>query len=194
MSKLYFLLTFVLWSNLSHSQSDTLQARYDQVLDNSETYLKYKVIIKDNLDLLWLEVQDSIQQYQVRLTEQANLVETLNNELEATQQLLSKSENEVNQWQAKSGTINFLGMALSVGTYHSLVWALIVILAASVMVIYGMSIRARSLTKSTASDLKNLQVEYDQFKERARTKEAKVKRELQTALNRMEEMKRGSIK
>lgn len=174
-----------------HAQSDSLQVRYEQLMDRSETYLKYKVVSREDLNTLWSEVQDSIGSYQDQLGQQQAEIAQLNQALAERANTIESLETQADDLSGQVDSIGFLGITFSKGSYHTLVWGIIVLLIVAVVVIYSMTLRSRIVTKTTTSDLKALQAEYEEYKERARAREVKVKRELQTAVNNLEEFKRG---
>ena len=187
-------LGFLLPTMGAFAQSDTLQVRYDELLDRSETYNQFKVIRTERLQSLWSEVQDSIRTYQQGATVAAQEISELKSQVAELTSDLQAVRVELGQTQDQLGMISFLGIDFNVVAYHTIVWAIIISLLALGIIIYGMYHRANSVTRSTNNDLRALQHEYEDFKERARTRETKVKRELQTAVNTIEELKRGAKK
>ena len=175
----------------SFAQSDSLQSRYDQLLGKSETYQQYKVIVKKELDAVWMAAQDSIAASRKIIAQQQSEIKKINRELEDAKAAVLDAEEQRDETQQKLGTIGFMGITFSHGAYHSLVWSIIAVLAAAIVIIYGMALRARIVNRTTSSDYRMIQSEFEQFKERARSKETKIKRDLQTAINTLEEFKRG---
>lgn len=186
---LSILAIFLICTKVS-GQSDSLQTKYNELMGSSETYQKYKVIVKEDLDDFWIAAQDTVGDYQRRLRIEQSQVVGLKRELSDAEEQIGKLDEQLKTLSDQVGSITFLGILFSKATYHALVWSLILLLIAGVGVIYATSLRARLVTKSTAADYKSLLSEYEEYKERARAREVKVKRELQTASNNLEEFKR----
>lgn len=188
--KVLTFLTIILINFHASAQSDSLQTQYDELIDRSESYQRYKVIVKQDLDQFWRAAQDTIVNYQRRLSAEQTQVAGLKKELASSNERITELERQITTLSEQVDSISFLGVLFSKATYHALVWSLILLLMVGVAVIYAATLRARLVTKSTASDYKSLQSEYEEYKERARAREVKVKRELQTASNNLEEFKR----
>ena len=191
---MYGLLILAMCYLTSVGQSDTLQMRYDELMSGSETYEQYKVIVRSRLDGLWSEVQDSIAMYQdILMVEQAHS-QKLQQEIQSLQEQADQMAARVKEMEDRQGTIAFLGMSLPAGLYHTLVWGLIILLIVGLIVVYGLSNQSRVTARQATSDLQHIQHELEQYKERTRVKEVKLKRELQTALNELEDLKRSTRK
>ena len=189
--------TFVLFFGLmmaamsASAQSDSLQVRYDELMQKSETYEQFKVIRTTRLDALWGEVQDSIRVYQRRLSSAAVETDRLSSKIDELEGELTQIKTNLDETEAQLGQISFLGADVNVTLYHTIVWAIILALAVLIVIVYGMFLRANAVTRTTSNDLAALKDEFEQLKERSREREIKIKRELQTTLNTLEEYKRG---
>jgi uncharacterized membrane protein len=173
------------------AQSDSLDASFTQLIEQSETYQQYKVIETSELNALWSDVRSEIQAYQLRLDQGEEENAILRNEIEVSKGKISSAETKIAELEMSVGTVNFLGGSLSSGVYHLIVWGIILILLLIAIFIYGLTLKSRTESRKTSIDYKAVLNEYEEFKERSRKKEIKVKRELQTALNNLEELKRG---
>ncbi|MEQ9022021.1 MAG: hypothetical protein RLN82_04575, partial [Pseudomonadales bacterium] len=84
-------------------------------------------------------------------------------------------------------TIYFLGIPFSKVGYHIMVWVIIIALAVLGVMAYFMFIRSNSVTKRAKREFDSLQAEYEEHKTKARETQVKLKRELQTAVNQLNE-------
>ncbi|MEM9895864.1 MAG: hypothetical protein AAF789_05800, partial [Bacteroidota bacterium] len=105
---------------------------------------------------------------------------TLKTELEQVKQ-------ELLQQNSILDSINFLGSSISKTGYHVLVWSIIGLLIGLNVFVYILFKRSHIITKNARRDLGDLQTEFEDHKKRAREKEVKNKRELQTAINKLNE-------
>ena len=87
---------------------------------------------------------------------------------------------------AQNGSIDFLGLSLSKLSYHIIVWSLILILTGLGLFAYTMFFRSNKLTVRHRKELEDLEREFERHKQAAREKQVKLKRELQTAINRLD--------
>ena len=166
--------------------SQSLNEKYTDLIQRSETYEQYKVIPKTSLDGFWVEVMDSIAFQNNSLADLRAKVRRQNQKIES----LAKSQQEVqaklDESLTKNDSIRFLGVSLSKLSYHLIVWSLILILASLGILAYTMFFRSNKLTVRHKKDLEELELEFEKHRNAAREKQVKLKRELQTALNQLE--------
>ena len=77
--------------------------------------------------------------------------------------------------------------------YHWMVWILIFTLLTVAILIYLYAISMVSSGKRIKKDHEYLRREFESHKDRSRENQVKLKRELQTAVNTIEELKKGKI-
>ncbi|WP_421764594.1 hypothetical protein [Ekhidna sp.] len=173
--------------SLSASAQETLQQKFDNMLENTETYERYKVIPRTDLNAFWSEVTDTLNQKQQK-------IQQLQSETQDAKANAQQSRAELVSVQAKldeslelNDTIYFFGIPFSKIGYHILVWAIIAILAVLGIMAYFMFIRSNSVTTKTRREFETLQAEYEEHKSKSRETQVKLKRELQTAVNQLSE-------
>ncbi len=169
-------------------KSESLEGKFRQLNDESETYQEYKVVRRDRLGSFWSEVTDTLaRNAQNKAKVQANLqtaeknISDLENQLEETEQALEQVTFEKDR-------ISFLGWQLIKSTYSFLVWGVIVLLAILVVIYQLRYTRAGRITERTKKQGRELESEFEGFKNNAREKETKLRRELQTEINKVEEL------
>ena len=172
-------------------EEETLNGKFQNLVESSETFNQYKVITKTNLDAFWSEVMDSLRQDDKAIvdlnTEVASQKVAIDTLTRSKQSISSELEASLNA----NDSISFLGIAFSKLGYHILVWSIILVLTVLGLIAYLMYMRSNKVTTRSKKDLDSLQVDYDDLKNRSREKEVKLKRELQTALNTLEESRRA---
>lgn len=169
------------------SGQQSLQEKYDAMLDETETYEQYKVIPRARLNAFWSETMDTLNRKQRKIVE-------LQSETQDAKALAQQARTELAEVQAKldeslelNDTIYFLGIPFSKVGYHIMVWVIIIALAVLAIMAYFMFIRSNSVTSRTRREFEALQAEYDEQKNKAREQQVKLKRELQTAVNQLNE-------
>ena len=181
---LSFTLPIILLFSVSGQES--LQEEYDYLIRDTETYEQYKVIPKTRLDQFWALVMDSvsvknqgISNLKIKLSYEQKVVAGLKAEAEQFQR-------ELNNSLTKNSSINFFGLSLSKSSYQMIVWAIIIILLFVAGLAYSMYLRSNRLTVLHRKRLEEVELEYEQHRTYARDKQVKLKRELQTAINKLE--------
>lgn len=160
-------------------------------MEKYSTYEQYKVIPITRMNQFWAEVNDSLvtkdksnAKLKGEIIALKAMIDSLNSELSTVKANLETSEET-------NSEISFLGIPFDKTIYHIMVWAIIILLAALTILTYFMYIRSNGLTSRFKKDLEQLRHEYDDHRDKSREAQVKLKRELQTAVNTIDEMKRG---
>ncbi|MEM6736867.1 MAG: hypothetical protein AAGC64_10905 [Bacteroidota bacterium] len=176
---------------LAFGQERSLNEKYQALMETSESYNQYKVVLKSNLDAFWSEVMDSLkrnnqnmQNLSAQLSDQKVAVDSLN----STKIQLRK---ELEESLANNDSISFLSISFTKIGYHVMVWGIIFVLAVLGTIIYFMFLKSNKVTIKSKKELEALKLSYEQHKNKARQHEIKLKRELQTAINTLEETRRN---
>ncbi|MBC6400981.1 MAG: hypothetical protein GDA51_05295 [Ekhidna sp.] len=173
-----------------HAQ-ESLQEKYDYLIKSAETYEKYKVIPKTRLEEFRTLLIDSVSR---KNQEIFNLENRLDYEHKVVAGLKAEAEqfqSELDHSLAANSTIFFLGLSFSKQGYHIMVWSLIIILIFMTGFAYSMYFRSNRLTVRHRKNLEEVESEYKQHRTSAREQQAKLRRELQTAINKLES--RGKV-
>ncbi len=181
------ILSIVLLVNFSSVAQSSLQEKYDGIIESTETYEQYKVIPRTTIDAFWVEVSDTlklnrgvINELQTKRQDQEAFIKKLEADILNLQSNLDSSLNQ-------NDSINFVGISFSKVGYHLMVWLIIAVLAAFGVIAYLMFARSNRVTSRVKKDHDELLAEFDAHKDKAREAQVKLKRELQTALNTINE-------
>ena len=188
MKHLTFTLILILFNALFCTlQAQSLQEKYDEMMEKTETYEQYKVIPRTRLDGFWTEVTDT-------LKAKTNRIQDLRADGIAKQADIDALGSELSQVQSKldeslelNDTIYFFGIPFSKLGYHLMVWILIIALAVLGIISYLTFLRSNKVTTRVKAEFETLESEFEKHKNGAREKQAKLKRELQTAINQLGE-------
>lgn len=172
---------------------ETLQSQYNKLMEYS-TYEKYKVIPITDINAFWANVDDSlrvkanrISQLEKKITELEVEMDTLNNKLSSVQNKLSNSRSVNDQ-------IEFIGISFNKTAYHIMVWSIVIVLVVLAVIGYMMYMRSNMVTTRARKESESLRAALEDAKDKARETQVKLKRELQTAVNTIEEMRRGGAR
>ncbi len=176
--------------NLTHAQEPTdtltLAERYADMLRKSGTYQDKKIIRQSNLNMFWASLSDTLETTQSSLKEALVGKMDVEDQLRASQDSLQSVQGRLETSLGQNSQISFLGIRFSQSFYNALVWGLIIIFA----VIAGLSVQryksGNVKVKETEEEFNKLQEQYDALRHKSKETQMKLKRELQTALNRLE--------
>lgn len=170
-------------------EENTLDKQYETLMRVSTTYQEYKVIKHVRLNAFWKNIQDSIQTAQVKQQTLKQEIVDLNEELITTQNNLVEVTSNLETSNHDRDRIDFIGIPLTKAFYNSVVWGIIFILGGLAILFFYRFNKSNAITRSTKKECDTLFNEYDNYKKNTRDKELQLKRELQTAINTIEDLK-----
>ncbi|KGE14996.1 hypothetical protein [Sphingobacterium deserti] len=147
----------------------------------------FKIIRKTNLEIVRRNVLDSISVYQKEIStlkaNSSSSVTTVKNLKDSVTTLDTQLQAE----RQKTDSISFLGIDFAKGTYHTVVWTVIVVLAIAFMATLGSFRKAKVDTNEHKKTTEELQEELQTLRKKSMEKEQILKRQLLD-----EQMKRNS--
>ncbi len=170
--------------------SKNLEEQYESLMKKSTTYQEYKVIKRVGLNQLWENVNDSINLFLSNYYTAQSVISNLNIELKATKDTLEHRTSALEESNFGRDRISFLGTPLLKMTYNTIVWGIILILGFIVVVLFLRFAKSNSVTKNTRKEYGSLEEEFENYKKNSRENEINLKRDLQTAHNTIEDLKR----
>ena len=181
----------------------SLQQQFNSLKFRSSSYqenqVDYKVVRLNSLDSFWKSVQDTVRARELQLQQarkgiDKELVQARESlqkqtaELENLKEENALKEQEVQKTSHEINHISVLGIDFPKQTYVILNFALLFLL----LVVVGVTVYLYKNSKKVTDDKKQafaeIDQEYTEFKQKARERELKIKRELQTEMNRIEEL------
>ena len=183
---LLIVVTFFSMTNLA--AQGTIQTQFDEFYSTeTSNWQEYRLIKKPKLKEFWSLVSDTLKVKEVKIISARAEVVVLNGELAKVHETLQSTELELEESISHNESISFLGIQMKKGAYSTMVWLIILGLVAVVVMLYLLYLRNSRVTKEARENLFNLEHEYTAHKEQARTNQTKLKRELQTAQNLLQE-------
>jgi len=181
---------FVLLMTLSftvYAQENTpLRTVLSDIMSESESYQEYKVIKSSKLLNFRAAMSDSINDYQLQIKNlEMSVVET-KAELKAIQAELNIIKDKLMVSERENAKIGFLGLSVREGFYNAMVWSIIALLATIVLVVYTRIKHVCNVVKRVKSAYSKVVEEYRNQRFAATENRITLRRELQTALNRLE--------
>ncbi len=181
-------LLIALFAIRAWSQTPSLDNDFIQLMEKSETYDKYKVISKTKLDDLWGNVQTEMGARDVTISELEQKVMKAQITEDSLTARVNGLSRQLTESQSRNGSIPFMGIEISHATYHSLVWSAIGILVIG-LIYFGFRFKASGrVVDQLLLEKEAISAEFEDHKFNAHQKMLKTKRELQTALNKLQEL------
>ncbi|SFS99463.1 hypothetical protein [Sphingobacterium wenxiniae] len=169
-------------------QQGTLNEQFTNLSNLSRSQdADFKVIRKTNLEIVRKNVIDSIARYQKEISELKNNSASSVNTVATLKDSVSTLTTALQEEQHKTNSISFLGIDFSKGSYHTMVWVIIIVLAIAFLATLASFRKAKVDTSSHKQTAEELQEELQTLRKKSMEKEQQLKRQLLD-----EQMKRNS--
>lgn len=175
------------FSAASNAEAQDMQKQYEIFKGEASKWQEYTLFKHHKLDEFWNVVSDTLSRNQRDLIEASQKIKMLSAELDSIGVALQDTKNELEASENVNSTIGFLGIQINKTLYNIVVWAIIAGLCVTVVFVYYMFKSSNKVTRATKSEYIQLAQEFSDFKEKSAKKQISLKRELQTAINTLEE-------
>lgn len=167
----------------------SLNGQYQFMLSRSKTVNGYKLINPGRLAGVWQSALDTLKKERIefkkintKLAEQEKSIANLQGEINGQESTLNSSNAQMNK-------ISFIGINFEKGTYHILVWSIIVVLGIALFVVIIRSAKNIIEARHRTQLYDEISAEYQAFKSKSNEQQRKLARELQDERNIVEELK-----
>jgi hypothetical protein len=194
MKKSLIVVLFMVVSSTAFAQNNgpSLEQKWSRMLEKAENYDPYKVIKKTELADFWKSVNDSIVRYQKELKTERRTVASQQAEISQLKNTSAELNTTLSQTQIDKDSVTFLGIKANKFLYLSTLCLLFLVAVAGIVVLYYMYMNSNSVTTQKISAYAVLSKEFDEYKLGKIEMERKLRRELQTQVNKLEELKKGN--
>ena len=183
-SLLLFIVTF---STMVHAQNN-IQEQFDQFYETqTSTWQEYKLVKMPKLKTFWGVVADTIKIKESKIAAGRAEIKKLQGELAQVNRELEDTKMALSSSEEMNDSIIFIGMNMSKSAYNTFVWLIIFVLLLGIVSLYLIYVRNNKVTREARRMLAKVEEEYTAHQEKARENQTKLKRELQTALNTLQE-------
>ena len=189
--KYYLLALAVCLSGPIHAQQaaaipSPLPDQFVQLLNKSETYKEYKVIRMAELNVFQRSLTDSLLQNVRRVASLENSIARLQTDSTAQVAALATAQASLEQSEALNASIGVLGISMNKTSYQLMVLVLLLGLGTSSFFFYYRFKRGHVNVRRVTEDHQRLRKEFEQLRYSAKETQIKLKRELQTAINKLD--------
>lgn len=171
--------------------SPSLNQKWNRVMDKAETYQHYKVVKITDINETWRAVQDTIQGLKSQLKEERAVIVHQKEQIGSLQKQVKEVQAKLDEVTKDVESIKFLGMEVNKYSYGNTLWIIIGIVLAGCAVLFFLFNNSNRVTNQKINEYETLFSEFEEYKKNALEKERKLKRDLQTHINKIEEMKTG---
>lgn len=189
--------SLVLNTGFAQETSSTLDEQFNELIESSNSVKsssgrEYKVVNLQDLNAIWRNVQNNMAASKEELSATQNKVENLNQEVAKLTQKIDEQQTIVEASEHAATHISVLGLDIPKDKFVAAFWittaVLLVLLAGAIFQFK----RSRKVTQRTQLNFVQLQEEMEELRRTSLEKERRLRRELQTERNAVEEMGRNT--
>lgn len=159
---------------LAVQDSAMLEAQLDYIHENTRIYNDYRAIREDVFLKMKQNVKDTLsatrletERMSTRISEQNFQIETLNTDL-------SRTASERDDAIKKRDSLSFLGIQMKKGIYNTIIWLIILGLAALTGIMFTLYKRSHLVTREIKEELQSTQDDFEQYRKSSREKYEKL--------------------
>jgi tetrahydromethanopterin S-methyltransferase subunit B len=167
----------------------TLRGQYLSLLSKSKSLNGYKVINPARLTGFWQNLNDTLKTERRQLATSRKEIVSQQKVIADLKTQVAQKETALNSSTQKLDEITFLGISFTKGSYNTMVWTIIIILAIALAIIIIRSAKLLHEAKYRSSLYEEISAEYQSYKVKSNEKEKKLARELQDERNKLDEYK-----
>ncbi len=184
---LTIILILFLGTTFLESGAQDMQAQFKEFKDDASRWQEYTMFKHHELDNFWKIVTDTLNKNERNLMQAQNQINALSKKLDSIGIALQETKGELKASEEVNSSIGFLGIQVNKVLYNIVIWAIIAGLCATIGILYVMFTNSNKVTRSTKKEFSQLATEFSEYKEKATKKQISLKRELQTAINTLED-------
>lgn len=155
-----------------------LKQQFDYVIQKSNTFEQFKVVRMRHLTILKKNTADTLAANQRTISTNVAEIE----QLKTTQQTMTEEMTELKAQLEKvtnsKNSLSFFGQEISKSVYNTMMWGLVLGLAALSGLLFTLFKRGHQVTKETKQRLTELEEEFENHRKTALRREQKLAREL----------------
>ena len=159
---------------LAVQDSAALEAQVDYIHENTRVYNDYRAIREDVFQKLRQNIRDTLSatrgeamQLHNKISEQGAQIEILNTDL-------IRANNERDDAIKNRDSLSFLGIQMKKGIYNTIMWLIVIGLAALALIMFSLFKRAHLVTREVKDELNSTRYEFEEYRKSSREKYEKL--------------------
>lgn len=187
---IFSIIAFAIQFDAEAQEEAKLSDQYQNMIESSETFEKYKVIPIVKVNSFGQIMNDSINTLKESVSSAKNARQKAEIERDSAKSQMTDLKSELEVALNAVDEMPFLGIPMSKTTYNIVMWSIVLVLIAGLVIVYVMFLNSNRMTRQAKKDKDLIDQELEELRKRSHEKQVKIKRELQTALNKLEEQRR----
>ena len=184
------ILTFIAVIGIvAFSHGQTLDEQFQSMKKSAYSYKEYKNIKQVDLNAFWAVVQDSLKTKQQAINNAQATISAQGSKITSLNGTITEQQATINEKEFDTTHISVLGLDWSKETYKIFNFVVIIGLIVLVGVLFFQFKNSQRVAVAKKKDYSKLSEEYEEYKRTALDKHMKLRRALQTARNRINDLR-----
>lgn len=154
--------------------SASLESQMDYIHSKTRVYNNFRAIREDVFLKMKKNVVDTLVEEKLKGAHLNSLLVERNFQIETLNTDLNRAKNERNEAIKNKNSLSFLGIQMNKAVYNSIMWFIVLGLAAFAIIMLVLFKRSHIVTSQTKNELENTQNEFDEYRKSAREKYEKL--------------------
>lgn len=159
-------------------RSGTIESQFDYIYQKSNNFQEYKVVKRTNLDQLKSNILDSMKTMRGEVITIKGILANKNDSIANLNTSLQVTEVDKQEAIDAKDNFNFLGMGIEKSVYSSMMWMIVIGLAAALGFFSFQYSKSFNKIRKAQKDLVEVQEEFESHRKNTLDRERKLKREL----------------
>ena len=165
------------------TENKTIESQLDYLYRTSTNYQVYKVISKQGFLNLKTAVLDSISAAKKTISEKEHLIQSQNDSIKELKNNINQTKIRLDDALSKEDSISLFGLKLSKIWYNLILWILILLLITAAIFYFFKFKNSHVFTKEARENLKDVELEFEEYRKKTLLNEQKLRRQLQDEIN-----------
>lgn len=180
----FLLITALFLTNIQllHAQSGAialmdsaaLEAQVDYIHENTRVYNDYRAIREDVFQKLRQNIRDTLFAARSEAIQLNSKISEQGAQLEILITDLIRANNERDDAIKNRDSLSFLGIQMKKGIYNTIMWLIVIGLAALALIMFSLFKRAHMVTREVRDELKSTRYEFEEYRKSSREKYEKL--------------------
>jgi len=154
--------------------SATLESQLEYIHENTRIYENFRAIREDIFQKLKGNVIDTLNEEKLLVAQLNSRLTQGNFEIEDLKTNLGRTENERDEAIVNKNSLSIFGILMNKALYNSVMWFIILGLAALTVIMLILFRRSHTVTSQTKDELQTTLEEFDQYRKNSREKYEKM--------------------
>jgi len=152
----------------------TLQQQLDYMEERMNIYNGYRAVRDDIFLKMNKNSLDSLMAAKSEISQLESTLETTRSEMTSLEQTLQQTSEDRDQAIKNKNSLSFIGIQMNKVAYNSIMWIIVLALAALLVILFLSFKRSFVVTRQTTKDLEEIREEFESYRQQSRERYEKL--------------------